>query len=165
MIKKFYFILLAYTGLGTNLQAQQLYNEVLQKAEKVVNDPRADEVSIKVNHFKSTALRYTKTMAFKTRESVTTQFLDLQAYYLSDFLTRFFKELSGMQDSDEKARKTCVWEYVNISVSNPLFETADKDLTESFLKDKDNLTPFSLNTDWEKACQALDEREQLRKQP
>ncbi|MCM1108137.1 MAG: hypothetical protein NC388_03650 [Clostridium sp.] len=160
MIKKLFIVLLCGLGSYSGLQAQQLYNTVLQKAEQVVNDPRSDEVSVKINHFKSTALRYTKKMAFEQHKSVTTQFLDLQAYYLSDFLGRFFKELSQLQDNDEKTRKNCIWEYVNITVSNPLFEHVDKNVSESFLEDKNNLTPFNLNTDWEKACQALDERQQ-----
>lgn len=162
MIKKLCAIILTCTGLCSGIQAQELYNEVLQKAEKIVNDPRSDEVSVQVNHFKSTALRYTKNMAFKNRESVTTRFLDLQAYYLSDFLRRFFLEVGELQGSDTKTRKNRIWEYVNISVSNPLFDNADKKVAESFLKDEDCLTPFSLNTDWEKACQALDEQAQAK---
>lgn len=150
-------VLSLFLTLGAcQMQAQEIYNEVLTKAEKVVNDPKADEVSIKVNHFKSTALRYTRSMALKNLPEVTTQFLDVQAYYLSDFLSRFFKDLAAVQDSDEKTRKERILLYVNASVGNPLFEDADTETAESFIDDKDNLTPFSLNTDWEKACQAID---------
>lgn len=155
MIKKIALSILLAVGAG-QLQAQELYNEVLSKAEKVVNDPKADEVSIKVNHFKSTALRYLRHMAVKDMPEVSAQFLDVQAYYLTDFLSKFFKDMAAVQNDKTKARKECIIMYVNASVGNPLFESADTETAESFIDDKDNLTPFSLNTDWEKACQAID---------
>ncbi len=147
-------VLLA-AGIG-QVQAQELYNEVLTKAEQVVNDPKADDVSVKVNHFKSTALRYLRHMAVKTTPDVNVKFLDEQAYYMSDFLGKFFKDLTEAQSKTEKARKECILMYVNASVGNPLFDTDDTETSESFIDDKDNLTPFSLNTDWKKACQAIE---------
>lgn len=155
MIRRIALSLLLAATVGS-AQAQELYNEVLNKAEAVVNNPKSDEVSIKVNHFKSTALRYTRNMALKTMPEVTTRFLDIQAYYLNDFLSRFFADLVTVQDSDERTRKEHIIMYVNASVGNPLFDKADAETAESFINDKDNLTPFSLNTDWEKACLAID---------
>ncbi|MBQ1972977.1 MAG: hypothetical protein II222_01290 [Paraprevotella sp.] len=138
--------------------SQEVFNEVLTKAEAVVNNPNADEMSIKVNHFKSTALRYLRTKAFETQDNVTAAFLDIQAYYLSEFLSKYFKELAAMQQADEKAKKGCIMMFVNTSVSNPLFMNADSETAESFITAEGNLTPFSLNTNWEKACAAIDEQ-------
>lgn len=141
--------------LGTTCPAQELYNEVLKQAEAVVNNPKADEVSLKINHFKSTALRYLKNTALKKMETVTVQFLDTQAYYLSEFVGNYITELVRMRNDDEKTRKARILDYVNATVNNPLFEEADTEMTESFIVDKDGLTPFSINTNWERACQAL----------
>lgn len=155
MIKKIALSILLAVGAG-QLQAQELYNEVLTKAENVVNDPKADDVSVKVNHFKSTALRYLRHMAVKNKPDMSAQFLDIQAYYMTDFLSKFFKDLAAVQNDNTRARKECIIMYVNASVGNPLFESADTETAESFIDDKDNLTPFSLNTDWQKACQAIE---------
>lgn len=152
-------ILAAGIGLmiGTSCPAQQLYNEVLKQAEAVVNNPKSDDVSLKINHFKSTALRYLKNTALKEMETVTEQFLDVQAYYLSDFIGKYIKDLVSMQSDTEKARKARIIDYVNASVNNPLFKDQDEETTGCFIEDKDGLTPFSLNTDWKKASQALEQ--------
>ncbi len=143
-------------GLSQGVAAQEIYNEVLTKAEAVVNDPKADEVSLKVAHFKSTALRYLRSTALQKNEDVTTFFLDTQAYYMSDFLGRFFADLTRHQNDSEDDRRATILHYINASVGNPLFKDVDEETAEIFIEDKGNLTPFSLNTNWEKACQALD---------
>ncbi len=155
-MKKLLTAALLLLGLGQSATAQEVYNEVLAKAEAVVNDPKSDEVSLKIAHFKSTALRYLRTTALQKNEDVTTFFLDTQAYYMSDFLGRFFADLARHQNDSETDRKATVLRYVNASVGNPLFEDVDEETAEIFIEDKGNLTPFSLNTNWEKACQALD---------
>lgn len=141
--------------LVTTCPAQELYNEVLKQADAVVNNPKADEISLKINHFKSTALRYLKSTALKKMDTVTEQFLNTQAYYLSEFIGTYITELVKMQNDDEKTRKARILDYINATVNNPLFEEADTEWVESFIADKDGLTPFSINTNWERACQAL----------
>jgi hypothetical protein len=38
---------------------------------------------------------------------------------------------------------------------NPLFDDTDVETTEIYLQETDELTPFSLNTDWKKAYFAI----------
>ena len=156
MTKKITVIIAILLGIQLSATSQEIYNEVLAKSEAIVNDPKASDINIKLNHFKSTALRYIRSTAHKQKKQVTASFLDVQAYYMSDFLGRFFKDLSTIQNSSEKKRKEYIMMYVNASVGNPLFENQDEEITECFIDDNNNLTPFSLNTDWEKACKAID---------
>ena len=44
--------------------------------------------------------------------------------------------------------------FMDASVSNPLFEDADEDNTMSYIIKGGELTPFCLNTDWQKAYAA-----------
>jgi hypothetical protein len=41
--------------------------------------------------------------------------------------------------------------YRDASLNNPLFNDSDKETTFVYVNDKQTYTPFSLDTDWEKA--------------
>ena len=85
---------------------------------------------------------------------VTDRFLDVQAYYMSEFLTLFFKEiLSDKKLSDEK-KKNKILMFMDASCSNPLFNDSDKETINAYINEGNELTPFCLDTDWEKAYAA-----------
>ena len=51
--------------------------------------------------------------------------------------------------------------FMDASISNPMFDDNDEETTMSYVKDGNELTPFSLNTDWQKAYAAV--KSQLKK--
>ena len=44
--------------------------------------------------------------------------------------------------------------FTDASISNPMFEDTDQETTLAFIKDGGELTPFSIDTDWQKAYTA-----------
>lgn len=121
----------------------------------MVNSPTTSFTNTQIAQFKRTALIYLKEKAFEQRKEVTTDFLDTQAYYLSEFVTFFFDEILKAKRLSEEKRKERILLFMDASVSNPLFDDRDLETTMSFITSGGELTPFCLNTDWEKAYAAV----------
>ena len=66
----------------------------------------------------------------------------------------FFNEILKSKRLNEEKRKEKILMFMDASVSNPLFEDADEDNTMSYIIKGGELTPFCLNTDWQKAYAA-----------
>lgn len=135
-------------------QGQEVYNHLYESATQVMNNPEASESQTKINHFYVTALNYLKGTASAKMESVTTTFLDTQAYYLSEFVGSFFRNVSSAHKVSAECQHGVVMAYVNATLDNPLFNDPDKEKVHSFVGDNTYLTPFSIDTDWEKAYNA-----------
>lgn len=133
------------------LCGQEIYNKHYTSAHAVINNPESPDHQVKLNHFYVTELNYLKSMAEKEMGTVTTTFLDTQAFYLTEFVGAFFKDLSQARLVSNDCQQKVVMAYVQSSLDNPLFKDADEEKTLSFMNDPQYLTPFSLNTDWEKA--------------
>lgn len=145
----------------TKCAAQDVYNLVLENATRIVNSPTSGYTQTQIAQFKRTALVYLKSKAFEKCDTVTTSFLDTQAYYLSEFVTLFFDEILKSKKLSESKRRERIYLFMDASVSNPLFDDPDEETTMAFTKDSGEITPFSINTDWEKAYAAA--KEELKK--
>lgn len=132
---------------GMQCRAQEVFNMVLQSATRVVNSPTSNFTATRVAQFKRTALTYMRDKAFEQSDSVKASFLDTQAYYLSEFMTLFFNEILRVQGPERKER---IYLFMQASRECPLWNDPDKETAESFII-ADELTPFSLDTDWDKA--------------
>ena len=153
-------ILFAITFLACSLtiNAQDIYNMVLGNATRIVNTPTSPYTQTQIAQFKRTALIYLKSKAFEQTDSVTTQFLDTQAYFLSEYLTLFFDEIIKSKRLSEAKRRARIVLFMETSVANPLFNDPDTETTMSFINAGGEITPFCLNTDWQKAFLAAQER-------
>ena len=141
-----------------DIHAQDIFNQVVSNAKLVLDDPKADQFLLSVSQFKYTALQYLCTTSIKQNGgSVEAPFLDRQAYALNHFITSYFKELAQAQNKSNSSQKDIMKRYWKASSQNPLFENQDKETTDSFLNDPACITPFSLNTDWEKADNVIEE--------
>ena len=150
----FYSSLLALLLAPNTLKAQEVYNMVLENATQTVNSPSKSFTQVKIAQFKSTALVYPKKKAFENSKEVKEEFLNTQAYYLSEFIFLFFTQiLKDHKLSDEERRKK-IYLFMDASLSNPLFNDPDTETTQSYIKEGSELTPFSLDTDWQKAWHA-----------
>lgn len=135
-------------------KAQEVYNYVMQSTTRIVNSPTSNFTQTQIAQFKRTALVYLKEKAFEQRDTVTTQLLDTQAYYLSEFVTLFFEEIVKAKRLSDGERKERIMHFMEASLSNPMFQDDDEETTMAFIHDGGEITPFCLNTDWQKAYEA-----------
>lgn len=131
--------------------AQEVYLLVMENATRTVNNPMSNYTQTAIAQFKITALNYIKQKAFETMPQVCTQFLDTQAYFLSEFLSLFMESILNDTKRQDQERKDNILLFMQASLSNPLFGDKDENTTQSYIKDTTQLTPFSLDTDWQKA--------------
>lgn len=152
-------ILLFFLSLTAAIgaKAQEVYNYVLNNATKTVNNPTSNYTQTQIAQFKRTALIYLKSKALETMETVTTDLLDTQAYYLSEFITLYFDEIIKAKRLSDTKRRERVMLFMDASVSNPMFNDTDTDTTMSYITDGGEITPFCLNTNWQKAYAAAKE--------
>ena len=147
-------LLTLFACFASSVKAQDVYNLVLNNATRIVNNPTSNYTQTQISQFKRTALVYMKSKAFEVTDSVPSGFLDTQAYNLSEFITLFFNDVMKSKRLDSEKRKERIMMFTDASISNPMFDDTDKDTTLAFIKDGGELTPFSLDTDWQKAYAA-----------
>lgn len=158
MMKKILLFSLLAITLSLHVQGQEIYVNLYRSAIEVTNDPDAPESSVKLNHFYVTALNYLKSMVESDDENEVTTMLDNQAYYLSEFVSSFFQNVSKAHSLSAEKQHSVVMVYVHASLDNPLFKDKDEEKVHAFVLDKNSLTPFSLDTDWEKAYKKVDKK-------
>ena len=150
-MKRIWKILPVLASLALPAHSQDIYNMVLENATRQVNTPTTNYTQTCIAQFKRTALVYLKGKAFETMPEVTTEFLDVQAYYLSEFITLFFQEILQDKKLSDAKRKDKIYLFMEASTANPLFGDKDEETTHAYIKGGNELTPFSLDTDWQKA--------------
>ncbi len=151
-------ILILFLAFFSNVaEAQEIYNIVLDGAKRVVNSPASSFTQTRIAQFKVTSLTYISQKAFETKEVVTEDFLDTQAYYLSEFLTCFFEEILTNRKMEGEKKKERILLFIDATVSNPLFHDTDTATVHSYINSKGEVTPFSIDTDWQKAFHAVKE--------
>ncbi len=148
------FLVLCLLCLPSMVRAQDVFNYVLDNATRVVNSPTSGYTQAQIAQFKRTSLLYLQKKAFEQSETVATDLLDTQAYYLSEFLTLFFTEVMKDKKQPEAVRKNKILLFMNASVMNPMWNDTDRETTHAFIDDKESMTPFCLDTDWQKAYAA-----------
>jgi len=143
-------ILVSVVALGS-LQAQSLYKKVYDNAVAVVNDAAANDQQIQVNQFKITALNYMSNQVTKRNQTRNSYFYDSQAVNMASFITDFETYIIKARTISTEKRLAVIACYRDASLQNPLFGDQDKETTLVYVNDKQTYTPFSLDTDWEKA--------------
>jgi hypothetical protein len=135
--------------------AQEIYKLVYQSAKSTLENPATPLTKAKIAQFKLSQLTYLYQKAFDTMPEVTDRFLDVQAYYLSEFLTLYQADLvkSSKMSGEERAKRVMI--FLDATVSNPLFNDKDEETIYAYIKEGTEITPFSLDTDWEKALAAV----------
>lgn len=147
-------VLLLLCLISADVPAQDVYNFMLERATTTLNSPTASFTQIRIAQFKRTALTYLNRKAHETRPAVTVDFLNTQAYYLSEFLTLYLNEIIRDRKDSEALREAKIDLFMKCSREHPLFYDPDEETTLAFVKEGTELTPFSLDTDWEEAFQA-----------
>jgi hypothetical protein len=141
----FTFIVLAQAS------AQDLYKKVYETSIEIVNSPNSSDEQIQINQFKVTVLNYMASQVNKSGEEKDSYFYDSQAVNMSSYITDFESNVMKARAMSTAKRLQVIEIYRNASLSNPLFNDGDKDKVYCYVNDKTTYTPFSLDTDWEKA--------------
>lgn len=141
-------------GLANMAAAQSIYDEVKSNAQTAVQTS-SNELVKQINQFKLDALDY---LLIKMREQTpdsTTAFLDKQAYALNGFIAFYIQQIVSMSTMPEAQKVKTVQLFMDASLSNPLFNDTDKELTQGYFANPNSITRFSLDTDWRRAFAAV----------
>lgn len=142
--------------MNTGVSAQEVFNQVVNTNKLIIEDPRADALSLNIAQFKFTSMQYLCNMAIKVNGGgVDASFLDRQAYAMNQFITNYLGEL--MQEKNTEKQTKIMKRYWQASAKNPLFGDKDTKTTRAFATDANSLTPFSIDTNWELALKASKE--------
>jgi len=147
-MKKLIMPALALMLTSSAAKAQSLYLAVYEKA-KSSSQPSANSEEAKVNRFKVDALDYISKNLAKNGRAGDSYFLDSQAVNLTSFIDDYLTNVQTAAKVSPAKRQEMVKCYANAAKSFPLFP-ADT-LNAEPATAPDELLPFSLNTDWEKA--------------
>ena len=158
-MKKLFIIALLLIATA-NINAQEIYDYLLDKSEQVINNPRSNDFELKVAQFKATAMRYFRKNIIKQEGSVSSTWLDEQALALNEFVTNFLVELSQNSNGTNETRKKIIMRYCKSSANHTLFKNVDKEEAEALISDKGGYTPFCLNTNWVEALAESKDKKQ-----
>lgn len=151
-MKKLFIAMALVCAAAVQVNAQDLYKKVYNNALAVVNSAKSSDEQIQINHFKVTALNYISTQSKKRMlHKDDSFFFDSQAVNLTSFVTDFETYLIKARSISTAKRLEVIKIYQEASLHNPLFNDTDKERANCYISDKSSLTPFSLDTNWEKA--------------
>lgn len=132
-------------------QEQSLYERVYKDAAAKVNDPESSIETIEINQFKVTALNYMSAQVALRQQQRDSYFYDSQAVNLKCFVDDFLVNITKARAISTDKRKAVIACYRNASLGNPLFGDNNTERVYCYVNDTKTYTPFSLDTDWEKA--------------
>ncbi len=151
MKKLFYTTVVMLFMFTVNTNAQEVFNAVMQSAKNALKDPVQNFSKTQIAKFKIDELNYLKSKAGNIETIKRNDLLDIQAYYMSEFLSRYLTEIIYSEGQPDSVKKAMVYLFVNASAICPLFNDTNKDVINKYLNSDKQLTPFCLDTDWEKA--------------
>ncbi len=151
MKKLFYTTVVMLFMFTVNSNAQEVFNAVMQSAQNSLKDPVQNFSKTQMAKFKIDELNYLKSKAGNIETIKRNDLLDIQAYYMSEFLSRYLTEIICSEGQPDSVKKAMVYLFVNASAVCPLFNDTNKEVINKYLNSDKQLTPFCLDTDWEKA--------------
>lgn len=150
-MKHLFITMMVAVATFSTANGQNLYKKVFDNAISVVNNAASNDQQIQVNQFKITALNYISNQVKKNKQNRDTYFYDSQAVNLASFITDFETNIIKARAISKEKRLEVIDCYRQASLDNALFNDADKETTYVYVNDKQTYTPFSLDTNWEKA--------------
>lgn len=150
-MKKYFMVIVLALIFSLQANAQEVFRSVMESAQKTLNDPVKNFTKSQIAQFKIDELNYLKSKAKDTDSLSKNEILDIQAYYMSEFLTRYITEIIYNEGQPDSVKKAMVYLFVNASAVCPLFNDTDKKTINKYIDSDKQLTPFCLDTDWKKA--------------
>jgi uncharacterized protein (DUF2164 family) len=151
MIRRLILLTVILSGFAIHANAQEVFRSVMESAQKALNDPVKNFMKTQVAQFKIDELNYLKSKAVDTDSLSKEEIMDIQAYFMSEFLTRYFTEIIYNEGQPDSVKKSMIFLFVNASAVCPLFNDTDKAKINKYIDADKQITPFCLDTDWKKA--------------
>lgn len=144
-------------AMASPLLAQDVFRMVTEGATRTVQNSMSGYTRRCMAQFKLDALHYLEQGATARLDSLERALLlDTQAYYLSEFMTLYFEVLlkNKRRGVTEESCRERVTLFMDAAASNPLFGDAPTEESQRYVTAGNSITPFPLNTDWQKAYYA-----------
>lgn len=156
-MKKILMTLVLVLATTATVSAQEIFTEVKNMAQESIDNPATAPLVRQISQFKLDALNY---MAMKMREAMpdsTAEFLDKEALSLHIFINNYTNALVANGQQPAAHQMKVIKAFMDASYSNPLFNDDDKEMVLAYFNDGNNMTRFSLDTDWRRAVLAAEE--------
>ena len=153
MKKRLYILFLSLFSVSGVTSAQEVFNKVMESAQHILNEPTSTFTNTQIAKFKVDQLNYMKGKAMEKDSVAAIDLLDVQSYYMSEFLSMFYTEIIYSTDLSAEDRKAKILLFIQASCACPLFNDTDKEKINKYIDGDAQLTPFCLDTDWYKAYQ------------
>lgn len=137
---------------------QEVFRYVYQSAQRAAGQPGISFAQRKIAQFKLAALDYMLHQSAGMPHAPMIGLLDDQAYYLSEYLTLFCRDIVKAKRLGEDKRRARIALFMEASKSHPLFFDPDQQTTDAFINSGSELTPFCLDTDWAEAYKEVKRR-------
>ena len=150
-------MVLAFAGFS-NMQAQEIYTEVMNMAKERVNDPAASDIVKEINQFKVNALTY---MALTMREKMPdapADLLDAEALALYKYVDLYMSTIVKNSDQPAAYQTKLIKLFIEVSLATPLFNDTDKETVYAYTEKEDAFIRFSLDTNWVEAMKTVEEK-------
>lgn len=151
MKKRLYILFLSLFSVSGVTSAQEVFNKVMESAQHILNEPTSTFTNTQIAKFKVDELNYMKGKAMEKDSVAAIDLLDVQSYYMSEFLSMFYTEIIYSTDLSAEDRKAKILLFIQASCACPLFNDTDKEKINKYIDGDAQLTPFCLDTDWYKA--------------
>ena len=149
--------------VGMNAQAQEVYNELRKTNKAIVENPQSHGIVRTISQFKLDALNY---LAIKMQEEMpdsSVYFLDRQALAMNEYVQFYIKKLVELNKMPQSLQEQMTKIFMDTSRQFPLFKDKDQEMVLSYYNRGECLTRFSLDTDWEKALEAIEKKMEANK--
>ena len=145
-------MVLAFAGFS-NMQAQEIYTEVMNMAKERVNDPAASDIVKEINQFKVNAL----TMREKMPDAPA-DVLDAEALALYKYVDLYMSTIVKNSDQPAAYQTKLIKLFIEVSLATPLFNDTDKETVYAYTEKEDAFIRFSLDTNWVEAMKTVEEK-------
>ena len=105
MKKRLYILFLSLFSVSGVTSAQEVFNKVMESAQHILNEPTSTFTNTQIAKFKVDELNYMKGKAMEKDSVAAIDLLDVQSYYMSEFLSMFYTEIITLQTSQPKTVK------------------------------------------------------------
>lgn len=154
-MKKILITILMAVLFTPSVYSQEIFMEILSKSRSIATNENGNPLVRQFAQFKCDALEY---LIIKMREEMpdsSALFLDKQAFALNTFIDYYTRTVINLNSQPESVQIKVIKQFMDVSLSNPLFNDKDLEIIYAYVNDGNSLTRFSLDTDWRRASAAI----------
>ena len=155
-MKKLLLLLLVLLTLPAVARRDSVFELELECAQRTLRCGRATYVSVQFALFQEAALLYLQEKQQSTRDTarINRRWLDLQAFNMTDFLSLYVSFVNDQLSIEDHEILRLM--FRDVSLSTPCFYDDNERVALRFVfPDESLVTPFSLDTDWQKAYEKV----------